>query len=102
MFAEGNPKSYTSSEVCPTLGLSHSWIDPYRYKLADLARERGSPQLSGGRIDFLGSPVQSNSDLDAFRLACQQLNAISAFAISIDDLGLNTTDAFRNSSLVAD
>ena len=52
MFAEWNPKTYTLCEVCLTLGLPRAWIGPYRYKIADLARERGSPQYSGGRADF--------------------------------------------------
>ena len=102
VFAERNPKSYTSSEVFLTHGLSYSWVDPFRYNIADLERGHGPPQFLGVRIDFLGSLIQPNSDLDTPQLACRQLNAISGFAICLDDLDLNITDAFWNTSFVAD
>ena len=98
MFDERNPKTYTLREVCLTIGLSRSWIDPYRYKIADLARERGSPQFSGGRFDFFGASIQTNADVNACRVAFPQLNAISAFAIFLGDVNLDTSDTFRHTS----
>ena len=102
MFAGWNPETYTLCEVCLTLGLSRSWIDPYSYKIADLARGRNSPQYFGGRVDFGGALIHPNTELGDFRIPCVHINAISAFAMILEDLDLDTSGAFRTTSFVVD
>ena len=53
--------------VCLSPGLQHAWIDPFHYKIGDLARERGSHQHSGRRVDFSGTPIQPRVDLNQFK-----------------------------------
>ena len=90
MFAEWNPIAYTSCEIRFALWMPHSWTDPLRYKIGDLARSQGPPQVSGGggwvvvggRSDFIGLLIHPNSDLEALQHARRRINAISSFAIS--------------------
>ena len=88
--------------VCSTLGLSHSRVYPYHCKIADLARDLGPPQFSGGSVDFMGPLVQSNDELEGSKLAFVQLNAITAFAIASSHIEIDCGDIFRNASLVLD
>ena len=99
---EWNPKSYTLRKVWLAVGLSLSWIDPSRYKIADLVRNRGPLQYSVGRIDFLGSLTQPNSDLEAYRVSRSRLNGISAFALFLEDLKLTAADTFWNTSFAVE
>ena len=75
---------------------------PFHYKIADLARDHGSPQYSGGWVDFLGSLIHPNDDMANFKLACARLNALAAFAILSDTIDIYSTDPFRNTSFVVD
>ena len=75
---------------------------PYRYKIADFARWRNSPQFSVGRVDFIGALTHPNTELGDFRIAYVHINAISAFAMIIGELDFDISDAFWNTSFVAD
>ena len=67
MFAGRIPETFTLREVCLTLRLPHSWIGPYRYEIADLARDYGSSRYSGRIIDFAGSLIRT-TDVKSMRV----------------------------------
>ena len=101
-FAEWSPKTFTLCDVRPTLGLSHSWISPIHYEIADLARDLRSSQYSGCRVDFMGSSIQSDEDMERFKLARIQLSAIVEFAVVSPHTEIDGGDIFRNTSFVVD
>ena len=84
------------------LGLRHSWIGPFRYKIADLSRDHGDPHYSGGRVDFCGTLMHRNEDLSNFKLSYTRLNALAAFAMFPDNVDISVADSFWNTSFVDD
>ena len=53
-------------------------------------------------MDFVVALIQSNTELGDFRTACIHINAISAFAMILEDLELDATDTFWGASFVVD
>ena len=102
MFHEWTSESFAIREVCMSAGPEHSRIDPYRYKVADLASIHGAPQFSGGRIDFFGTLIQTSDDFPHFDVSCTHLDVITACAICPDPACCPIDDVSRHTSIIAD
>ena len=62
----------------------------------------GRANILVGWIDFFGTSVHTNGDTGQFKIACIQLNAITAFALFSTSVDLQRADTFWHSSLAGD
>ena len=81
VFAEWNSAACALCGAFFWRGLTHYWICPSRYRIADHALGRGSIQVAGRKIDFFGTMIQSVGDMGEVNSPRVQLNESSSFAI---------------------